>query len=255
MRTVPWQVSHNPPRSTPGYPAFGEKMARPSPEKLKRQCLSQRELWLEPVEPWNFMQKGVKIISDASIPLNWKNLLVKTHNHRVGVRKHLQNTQRKSAQGTISPTFVSPRLLGPQLGTWRWLRGRSPRKCHEVAWKESMRSIKFRDMKHRYLVMSSHISYQLAFLVTYFMLEQHSNLPFVLSIQKSQIGLHAKSTVFLNESFWQICSSFLSNFPHPALCTLQQWLIGVLPGRQTPGILVHLSMAGRKGHLKQMQVI
>ena len=115
MRTVPWQVSHNPPRSTPGYPAFGEKMARPSPEKLKRQCLSQRELWLEPVEPWNFMQKGVKIISDASIPLNWKNLLVKTHNHRVGVRKHLQNTQRKSAQGTISPTFVSPRLLGPQL--------------------------------------------------------------------------------------------------------------------------------------------
>ena len=78
-----------------------------------------------------------------------------------------------------------------------------------------MRSIKFRDMKHRYLVMSSHISYQLAFLVTYFMLEQHSNLPFVLSIQKSQIGLHAKSTVFLNESFWQICSSFWAIFLTP----------------------------------------
>lgn len=44
---------------------------------------------------------------------------------------------------------------------------------------------------------------------------QGSNLPFVLSIQKSQIGLHAKSTVFLNESFWQICSSFWAIFLTP----------------------------------------
>lgn len=79
-----------------------------SPEPRETQAAMsepKRELWLEPVDPWNL----------ASIPLNWKNLLVKTHHHRVGVRKHLQNTQQKSSQGTISPTFVSPRLLGPQL--------------------------------------------------------------------------------------------------------------------------------------------
>lgn len=195
----------------------------------------------------------------ASIPLNWKNLLVKTHDHRVGVRKHLQNTQQKSAQGTISPTFVSPRLLGPQLVPGDDFAGDLHESAMRLLGSESMRLIKFRDMKHRHLVISSHISYQLAFLVTLIHAWtnisniQHSNLPFVLSIQKSLIGLHAKSTVFLMNLFDKSVALF-EQFSHPALCTLQQRLIGVLPGRQTPGILVHLSMA-RKGHLKQMQVI
>ena len=69
----------------------------------------------------------------ASIPLNWKNLLVKTHDH-MGVRKHLQNTTEKRS-GYNFAHFCLTTTSGSAAGTWRWLRGRSPRKCHEVAWK------------------------------------------------------------------------------------------------------------------------
>lgn len=252
MRTVPWQVSHNPPRNTPGYPAFGEKMARPSPEKLKRKRLSQRELWLEPVEPWNFMQKWVKIISRLfhSIErISWLKPIITEW-----AWENISKTQQKSAQGTISPTFVSPRLLGPQLVPGDDFAGDLHESAMRLLGRKSMRLIKFRDMKHRYLVMSSHISYQLAFLVTHFMLEQHSNLPFVLSIQKSQIGLHAKSTVFWMNLFDKSVALFEQFSSHRSL------YIATVAYRRiarptNPGILVHLSMAGRKGHLKQMQVI
>ncbi len=50
-----------------------------------------------------------------------KESLCQNH-HWLGVRQHLQNVKshykthnRKTPNGTISPTFVSPRLLGPQL--------------------------------------------------------------------------------------------------------------------------------------------